>query len=259
MTRHLFLLLTASLIIGCNDNEPPVDTASEQEYTPIVILNFRNQAPSPDLPWSITERGNHISGAMLMMEESETTQSEEELLILEATENDMLLCVISDMYLYYDLDQDHIQIWIDSTGKTVSIPQGLIEEFEDSLWTNPLEKQEILLRLISVYKPDITFINLEYSSITTVLQIADFWTDSEILSQYTVILYTLPATPDYRGWAVIAGEQINGITPSGLTAGGMFSTIRLLAGLQWENNIPRNIPALSILETLPGDRHYTGR
>ncbi len=253
MTRYLFFLLSVFLIIGCEESEQLLDMSSEQEYSPIVILNFRNLAPSPDLPWIIAERGDHISGAMLMREEPEIIQSQEEILIQEAVEKDMLLSVISDMHLYYDLNQDHIQIWIDKTGNTVSIPAGLIEEFEDSLWTDPLEKQDILLRLINVYKPDLTFINLEYSKITTVLQIANYWTDSEILSQYTVILYSLPVTTEFRGWAVIAGEQINGTTPFGLTAGGMFATIRLLAGLEWENNIPEIIPALSILEPLPGD------
>lgn len=253
MTRYLFLLLSAFLIIGCKDSEPLVDMTSEPEYSPIVILNFRNLAPSPDLPWTIALRGDHISGAMLMQEEPGIIQSIEMELILEAVENDMLLSVISDMYLHYDLNQDHIQIWTDKTGNTVSIPSGLIEEYEDSLWTNPLEQQKIFLRLINLYKPDLTFINLEYSKITTVLQIANYWTDSEILSRHTVILYSLPATAEYRGWVVFAGEQINGTTPFGLTASGMFSTIRLLAGLQWENNIPESIPALSILEAPPCD------
>lgn len=253
MTKYLFLLLSAFFIIGCKDDEPLVDMTTESEYSPIVIVNFRELAPSPDLPWTITERGEHISGAMLMQEGPETIRSTEQQLIQEAFENDMLLAVISDRYIKYDLNQDHIQIWTDKTGNTVSIPSGLIEEFEDALWKNPLDKQRILFRLLNLYKPDLIFISQGYSKVTTVLQIANYWTNPEILSQYTVILYSLPATTEYRGWAVIAGEQINGTTPFGLTAGGMFSTIRLLAGLQWENRIAENIPALSILETPPGE------
>ncbi len=253
MSRYLSLLLSAFFIVGCKDGEPLVDMTSELEYSPIVILNFRDLAPSPDLPWIITERGEHVSGAILMPEESETMRFTEQELIQEAVENDMLLAVISDRYFHYDLNQDHIQIWTDKTGNTVSLPSGLIEEFEDSLWKNPLEQQKILFRLFDLYKPDFIFIDLGYSKVTAVLQIANYWTDPEILSQYTVIMYSLPATTEYRGWAVFAGEQINGTTPFGLTAGGVFSTIRLFAGLQWENRIPENIPALSILETLPGE------
>ena len=253
MTRYLFLFLSAIFIIGCKNDEPLVDVTSELEYSPIVIVNFRELAPSPDLPWIITEKGEHISGAMLMPEEPETIRSAEQQLIKEALEYNMLLAVISDRYSSYDLNQDHIQIWTDKTGNTISIPSGLTEEFEDSLWKNPLEKQRILFSLIDLYKPDLIFINPVYSKVTTVLQIADYWTDPEILSHFTVILYSIPDTDEYRGWAVIAGEQINGTTPFGLTASGMFTTIRLLADLQWENSIPESVPALSIIETLPGE------
>ncbi|MCK4505414.1 MAG: hypothetical protein KAW14_07350 [Candidatus Aegiribacteria sp.] len=253
MVRYLFFLLSAIFIIGCKDDEPLVDMTSELKYSPTIIVNFGELAPSPDLPWTITERGEHISGAMLMPEEPETIRSTEKELIQEAVENDMLLAVISDRYFSYDLNQDHIQIWTDKTGNTISIPSGLAEEFEDSSWKNPLEKQRILFNLMNLYKPDLIFINLAYSKVTSVLQIADYWTDPEILSHCTVILYSLPDTDEYRGWAVIAGEQINGTTPWGLTANGVFATIRLLAGLQWENNIPESVPALSIIETLPGE------
>ncbi|MCK4670920.1 MAG: hypothetical protein KAT47_00155 [Candidatus Aegiribacteria sp.] len=253
MTRYMFLLLSAIFIIGCKDDEPPVDMISELKYSPIIIVNLRELAPSPDLPWTITERGERISGAILMQEEPEAIRSIEQELIQEAVESDMLLAVISDRYFDYGLNQDHIQIWTDKTGDIVSIPSGLAEDFEDSLWKNPLEKQRILFDLINLYKPDLIFINPVYSKVTTVLQIADYWTDPEILSHFTVILYSLPDTDEYRGWAVIAGEQINGTTPWGLTPSGMFATIRLLAGLEWENNIPESIPALSILETPPGD------
>ncbi len=253
MIRYLFLLLSAFFIIGCKDDEPLVDTATEMEYSPIVIVNFGELAPSPDLPWIITERGEHISGAMLMPEEPETIRPTEQRLIQEAFESDMLLAVISDRYSSYNLNQDHIQIWTDKNGNTVSIPSGLAEEFEDSLWKNPLEKQRIIFSLMNLYKPDVVFLNPVYSKVTTVLQIADYWTDPDMLSHYTVVLYSIPDTYEYRGWAVIAGEQINGTTPFGLTASGMFATIRLLTGLQWENSIPESIPALSILETLPGE------
>ncbi len=253
MARYLFLLLSVFFIIGCNDDELHVNVTAELEYSPILVVNFRELAPSPDLPWTITERSEHISGAILMPEELEAIRLTEQKLIQEAVENDMLLAVISNRYLSYDLSRDHIQIWTDKTGNTVSIPSVLAEEFEDSLWKNPLEKQRILSDLINLYKPDLIFINLVYSKVTTVLQIADYWTDPEMLSHFTVILYSLPETDEYRGWAVVAGEQINGTTPFGLTATGMFATIRLLAGLEWENSIPENIPALSIIETPPGE------
>lgn len=252
MTRYLFLLLSAVFIIGCKNDDPLVNVTTELKYSPIIIVNFGELTPSPDLPWIITEGGEHISGAMLMPEELETILSTEQELIQEAVENDMLLAVISDRYFSHDLSRDHIQIWTDKTGNTVSIPSVLAEEFDDSLWKNPLEKQKILLDLLNLYKPDLILINPVCSKVTTVLQIADYWTDPEILSHFTVILYSLSDTNEYRGWAVIAGEQINGTTPLGLTASGMFTTIKLLAGLQWENSIPESIPALSILET-PGD------
>lgn len=258
LIRYLKLFLLSFIISGCDNGNPLMNFPHKQEYSPVIIFHFRDlrPSPSPDLPWNICDMGEHISGAVLLPETLETNLFSETRLIQEAIDNGMLLALVNDSCFNQDLSRDHIQICIDSAGNAASMPEGLLLEKEKLSWGNPVDKQILLTRLFNVYKPDFILIRQKYLKISTVLQIARYWTTPEILSRYTVIMYSIPSTSDYRGWAVFAGQKINGVTPYGLTAGGMFSTIRLLAGFQWEEHIPEYIPALSILE-IPGEALFS--
>ena len=169
-------------------------------------------------------------------------------LIQEAIEYDMLVALISDSCLNFQISGDHIQIWLDSSGTIRSQPGNLLDENFGSAWLDNTSRQDILLGLFDMYKPDLILMDYRIPDPFSVLQIAEYWTAPDVLSRYMVVMFHFPQDPDIRGWCCFAGEGINGSIPYGLTEGGLFSTIRLLAGLKWIDVLPDIIPAISILE-----------
>ncbi len=245
MIRYAALILLI-IITGCGRNTEPPDL-SEPDYSPILIIQFRETEVSSSLPWDISSGRDDVSAAVLLPAR-DPVFPESNRLVTEALENDMLIALISDSTLNYLISRDHIQIWIDSSGSVRALPEELLDEISCSVWMDNTNRQDVLLQLFDMYKPDFIMMDFRIPDASSVLQIAQYWTAPEILSRYMVILFSFPEDPEVRGWGAFAGEGINGSTPYGLTEYGLFSTIRLLAGLKWVDGLPDNIPALSILE-----------
>ncbi len=245
MTRYaalVFLLLMA----GCKrDAEPRVSGSSD--YSPIIIIQFRETEVSSSLPWDITSSHDNVSASMLLPDNNATFLGTRQL-VHEAIENDMLVALISDRCFDYQISGDHIQIWLDSSGTVRSRPENILDENLGSAWLANTSRQDILLGLFDMYKPDLILMEYTIPDASSVLRIAEYWTAADVLSRYMVVMFQLPRNPDFRGWCGFAGEGINGSTPYGLTESGLFSTIRLLAGLKWVDVLPDIIPAVSILE-----------
>ncbi len=245
MTRYATLIFLL-LIAGCKRNAEPYDN-SDSDYSPIIIIQFRETGISSSLPWDISSNRDNVSVSMLFPDNN-TTFLENSRLVHEAIENDMLVALVSDSSLNYRISRDHIQIWLDSSGTARSQPVKLLDEIHGSAWLDNPNRQDILLGLFDMYKPDFILMDFRIPDASSVLQMAEYWTAPDILSRYMVIMFWLPEVPDVRGWCAFAGEGINGSTPYGLTESGLFSTIRLLAGLRWVDVLPDIIPAISILE-----------
>lgn len=241
MTLILLLLIT-----GCNRDNEQCDTGIT-EYSPVIIIHFRETDVSPSLPWDISEDHTNISASMLHPDNNPAAAATSQL-IREAIENDMFVALISDSCLNYQIGDDHIQIWFDSSGTVRSLPEQLLDESLDPGWLDNISHQDILLRLVDTYKPDLTVMDYRISDVSSVLRMAEYWTAPDVLSRYMVIMLCLPEDSATRGWCVFAGKGINGSTPYGLTESGLFATIRLLAGLQWMDVLPDIIPAISILK-----------
>jgi hypothetical protein len=217
------------------------------DYSPIIIIQFRKTAVSSSLPWCISDGRDNVSAAVLF-QDNNAVIPENSRLVHEALENDMLLALVSDSCLNYPISNDHIQIWIDSSGSVQTLPEELLDKVSCSAWLDNTSRQDILLQLLDMYKPDFILMDFRIPDASSVLQIAEYWTAPDILSRFMVVLFCFPEDRSARGWCAFAGEGINGSTPFGLTEFGLFSTIRLLAGLKWVDDLPDNIPALSILE-----------
>ena len=241
MTLILLLLST-----GCIRDNEQCDSGIT-EYSPVIIIQFRETDVSSSLPWDISEDHANVSASMLHPDNNPAFTMTSGL-IREAIENDMFVALISDSCLNYQIGDDHIQIWFDSSGTVRSLPEQLLDENLDPGWLNNISHQDILLRLLDTYKPDLTLMDYRIPDVSSALRMAEYWTTPDVLSRYMVIVFWLPEDSGSRGWCVFAGEGINGSTPYGLTENGLFATIRLLAGLQWVDVLPDIIPAISILE-----------
>ncbi len=245
MTRYAALILLL-LTAGCNRDVEPRDVGNS-DYSPIIIVQFRDTEISSSLPWDISSSRENISVSMLLPDDNVSVPGSSQL-VLEAIENNMLVAIISDSCLNYQISGDHIQIWVDNSGTIRSQPEKLLDKNLGSMWLDNTNRQDILLGLFDMYKPDLILMDYRIPDAPSVLQIAEYWTAPNVLSRYMVIMFHLSQDPDARGWCAFAGERINGNTPYGLTESGMLSTIRLLAGLEWMDVLPDIIPAISILK-----------
>jgi len=239
-------LIVLLLIAGCKRDAEPPDSGNS-DYSPFIIIQFRDTEISSSLPWDISSGRENVSVSMLFPDNNVTYPGSRQLLH-EAIENDMLVAIISDSCLDYQISGDHIQIWLDSSGTISSQPEELLDENLGAEWLDNTSRQDILLGLFDMYKPDLILMDYRIPDASSVLQIAEYWTVPDVLSRYMVVMFQLPRDPDIRGWCAFAGERINGNTPYGLTESGLFSTIRLLADLEWMDVLPDIIPAISILK-----------
>jgi hypothetical protein len=245
-TALLFLLIFA----GCR-NENGSQITENSDYSPVIVINFMHTGVSPGLPWDISPDQENLSASMLL-ESIDGILLEFSSLVRDAIDSGLLVAVVSDSLISYDLGSDHMQVWVDSSGNVRALPEELLEEIPASEWMDKISRQDILLQLFDRFKPDLVVMNFRDNDVNSVLQISEFWTSPDILTRYSVVIFSFPDDHHYRGWCVLAGDMINGTTPFGLTGYGLISTVRLIAGLDWIDDLPQRIPAISIL-TEPGD------
>ncbi|MEN8208955.1 MAG: hypothetical protein ABFR50_06865 [Candidatus Fermentibacteria bacterium] len=249
MIRYAVLIILL-LAAGCRDDaEKPISNSSD--YSPILIIQIRDTEISGNLPWDISMNHDNIS-ASLLLPDNDPSFTLTRRIVHEAIQKGMLVALVSDSSLNYQISGDHIQIWLDSSGTVRSLPEQLLDENVDPAWPDSISHQNNLLQLFDVYKPDLVLMDYRIPDVSSVLRTAEYWTAPDILSRFIVVMFWLPQNSEARGWCVFAGEGINGSTPCGLTENGLFATIRLLADLEWVDVLPDIIPAISILEDTDG-------
>jgi len=226
-TALLFLLILS----GCGDENGSSDAVSS-EYSPLIVINFLHTGVSPRLPWNISPDRDKLSACMLY-DGLDGILLECNRLVRDAIDSGLLVAVISDSLTGYEISRDHMQIWVDSSGCVRALPEELLEEIPDSEWMDKISRHDILLQLFDTFKPDFIMMNFRDADVTSVLQISDFWTSQDVLTRYSVVIFSFPEDRRFRGWCVLGGDMINGTTPFGLTGYGLLSTVRLLAGLDW--------------------------
>jgi len=245
LTRYMALLLLL-IAAGCEQDGEPSDTG-HSDYSPVIIIQFKHVRSSSDLPWKISSDRADVSASMLFPDDNSETPRIS-YLVNEALEKDMLLTLVSDSCLISETGEDNMQIWVDSSGIVRTQPKDIITEIPGTDWLDYPGHQEILLRLFDMYKPDLIFMTFRIRDISSVLQLAEYWTAPEILTRYSVVMFSFSENGNSRGWCVFAGKEINGNIPRGLTENGLFTTIKLLTELGWIDDMPEYIPALSILK-----------
>lgn len=247
LTRYILVL--PLIIAGCGGNSDQPDNI-DSDYSPIVIIQFMDTRISSSLPWDISSVSNNVSASILIPDTPNHRENDRRnnQLVSKALENDLLLALVSDSCFDYEVNADHIRIWVDSSGNVRSHPEELLDKITVTAFLNTSNRQNALLGLFDIYKPDFILMVFRIPDVSSVLRISKYWTAPDILSRYRIVLFSIPENPDTRGWCVFAGKGINGSIPRGITRGGLFSTIELFAGLRWTDNLPDDIPALSIFE-----------
>lgn len=246
MLKYIFAALLA-LAAACGKSADSLNMTG-QTYDPLIVVRFRGIPRHPDIPWSVSESGEHISGCIFSGRSSEDGGSFVNV-TEEAVEKGMLLAVISSWPPPVDLvtEEDDMRIWSDSNGALRTSPLQLSRQLPDSLELEKVSSQSAVLELLRMYKPEISYIELDVEDPAGIIEICSFWTSDEVISEYTVIVYCCSESHSNRGWCLIAGSEINGTDPVGVSPEDLMATVRLLSGLDWKDDLPESIPAVSVL------------
>lgn len=237
------------IVLGCG-SDPAVTGRQGSDYRPVVIMSFRESGISPEIPWDISSGRNDVSSAALISTGAEGPDRWQ--ILDESLERGLLVALVSDTVPASDLGPDNMMIWTSEGDSVITSPSELMLELPARMDLDSVKNHGLILQLCDTYKPDIVMMDLAARNPGNLMRLAEFWTSPRVLSRYLLVMYSLSVEADERGWCVIAGSGINGSTPYGLTESGLFSTVKLLCGLDWTGDLPASVPAISVLEDPDG-------
>ncbi|MCK5842961.1 MAG: hypothetical protein KAH31_12375, partial [Candidatus Sabulitectum sp.] len=126
-------------------------------------------------------------------------------------------------------------IWINSDGIPVEVmPEIDSELLSDSLWRDPVVRQETILQLIHFFKPDMILQMVPNAEAS--VSVVDYWSENSIENNFTVALFSYPdAENRNRGWGAFTGVGINNRLLEGMDIQGFMATVKLIAGMNWNS------------------------
>jgi hypothetical protein len=233
---HFFLTLTALLLTGvqtgCGNRSIPRGTELMPETGTISVVVFcpvsgHNNA----VPRAVTEFPSTAAGQFLPSDKDvhELFYS----IVSEADSAGKLLILVLPEGESFTGSRDHLIIQIDSTGLPVAVMPDIVPEMlEDSLWDDPIVRQETILQLILFLKPDMILqIAPETGSGAGIIR---FWLANAEQNNITVSLCVLPVADDQRrGWGAFTGRGIENRILEGMDLSGFAATVRMISGLEW--------------------------
>ncbi|MCK5786835.1 MAG: hypothetical protein KAH54_09805 [Candidatus Sabulitectum sp.] len=146
-----------------------------------------------------------------------------------------LMMVIIPETEQFSGSRDHLIISLDPGGIPVAVSPDLDSLFlVDSLWEDPVARQQTVLELAVFFKPEIVlqFIEVPLSS----SDVTRFWSDHGAENSITAALFVSPdeSIPiNSRGWGLFTGKGIRSGTLEGLDMPGFIATVRMISGMDW--------------------------
>ncbi|MBD3369528.1 hypothetical protein GF402_04105 [Candidatus Fermentibacteria bacterium] len=242
------------LILGCADQGAEIGKSGEEPPPkPIILIELVDLPASARIPWSLGEQPRIPVAAgklCISLDEADVpdvTRSFVELMISSGR----LMLLYDAGRLPEGSERSHIALQVDSTGNVCGFrPQSLESEIQSSDWNSWRGTQAALVRLFDKYQPDAVAIRARGLEDEDVPELASYWLSVIERTGGSLLLYSPPSLPDYRGWVAIAGEFVRRDTIMGLGVGGVLTTTRVLAGLPVD---PGRIERLPAIEVLTGD------
>ncbi len=222
---------------GCNSDSNVYQRQStslpETGETAMLIKFTASPSPDDSMPEAVTDLLETAGGRFYA---SESTESDFFLSIAQELDRTgkLLILVLPEETSFSGL-RDHLIIWTDSSGIPVRMePQLNSELLADSLWENPVLRQQTVLELINFFKPDVVLQIVPEAQCCT--DITEFWSEYGSDNDLTVALYTPPVeTNNFRGWGVFTGLGVQSRLLEGMDIQGFFATVRLISRVNWEN------------------------
>lgn len=221
------------LPFGCGGSEAPGpgEHLALQTGEPTVVVHFRGPDADDNMPEALHGLENTASGRFHIPVEP----PEDPLLQLaaEADGNGLLMLLVLERGETFTGTRDHLIVWTDSTGLPLRVePETGLELFSDSLWALPRTRQNTVLQLITLFKPDLVL--QQIGPADQIMETVRFWNEAGEENNITACFYSMPDhSGNHRGWGAFAGRGVMDSQVSGMYTADFQATLYLLAGLEW--------------------------
>lgn len=250
-TGHFFqrtiIFLLILIGVGCNGEPMPSRRAFQLPETgaTTIVIQFQNPRTDDTMPEAAQGLASTSGGRF------HGTSGNTDCFRMIASEADSvgkLLFLIIPETEHFSGIRDHLVIRINSSGVPVEVsPELDLGLLADSLWDDPIIRQQTILDLVLFFKPDIVLqIVPEY---TSSLNVTEFWSEHGAYSNITVALFAMPSESERsRGWAIFTGKGIQNGLLEGLDIRGFIATFQMISGMNW-NKDGSGYPAMQAFYT----------
>lgn len=251
-TGHFFhKLLIFSLVVlagaGCNSEQTPSLETMELPKTgaTAILIQFQDISTDGSMPEAAADLASTSCGRIHAIQENINCFR---MIAEEADSSGKLLFLIIPEAEHFSGIRDHLVIRINSSGVPVEVsPELDLGLLADSLWDDPIIRQQTILDLVFFFKPDIVLQIVPESRSS--LNVTEFWSEHGAYSNITVALFALPSEGGRsRGWAIFTGKGIQNGLLEGLDIRGFITTFQMISGLNWNKDVS-GYPAMQAFYT----------
>ena len=233
VTFTLLAFLTASCSSEDQNLEPQHVTTGiipDSEETTILV-RFPQGDMTDGMPESVTVLEHTAGGRFYPL--SSTGDMVFMSLAEQADQSGLLILAVLPEGFEFTGTRDHLLVWLDADGAPSRVePEMTSDLLADSLWTDPLTRQQTIVDLASFSRPDIVLQWLPEQGVAS--QVVNFWGSEGVAQGFTAALYTSPTEQQSsRGWGVFTGIRVCGDVIQGMTLEDFHATVLMSAGLDW--------------------------
>ncbi len=230
-----FLLILIMIGVGCN-GEPASSRRAFQlpeSGATTILIQFQDPGTDNTMPEAALGLASTSGGRFHGASESIDCFR---MIASQADSAGKLLFVIIPEGEPFSGNRDHLVIWIDFRGIPVSVSPDLDSSLlADSLWENPIVRQQTILDLVIFYKPDMVLQMIPDN--TGYLDITGFWSEHGAENDISTALFSLPLeNARYRGWGIFTGKGVKNNLIEGMDLPGFMATFQMISGMNWNTD-----------------------
>ncbi|PIE51126.1 hypothetical protein CSA37_13275 [Candidatus Fermentibacteria bacterium] len=235
---HFFTALTAvaiGLISSCTGNEHGFQEQEElitREPAVPMLICMMDTGIATGMPETAAELENAAGGRFVL--EDSLHIDPFELTAEMADSAGLLMLFVLPSMMNWQGNREHLTIILDSNGIPESVtPEMNSRLLEDSLWLDPVIRQNTIGELIEFARPDLVIQFLPETE--RAFDVARYWASPENTIHLATCIFCFPEPERFfRGWGVFTGRNIAEGIISGMSPNDLLATFLMLAGLPWE-------------------------
>jgi hypothetical protein len=222
---------------------------------PLVLVVFDDFPPGTVLPWQARSVSPDSSASLGMLASDHSGDDPDVVLsLLEEADREGKLMLLVDCPVAGGSGSSRENMRVETAGDgTIGYiePPGIAGELEDLDWSDIMERQMAVIRLMEMNLPDLVIVCTTGLPPGEALEVCRIWMEQTTPGRLRVSFYSPPVPGSGRGWAVLAGPGIRNGDVIGMTPLDYLATLRILTGLPWEPSIAQGIPGLAVLSFPP--------